>query len=163
MFFESIMSLWKKFLFSFSSSKIGVAFIKVTCVYLDPVIFKATGGRFTSVGPTVIPHVLLFTRGRQSGKHRQVQLVYTNIEGIVHIVASNFGGQRHPAWSYNLMADPVAKMQLTNDVISVKAELLNSDERSKVWSVLASNIPNYNIYKERTDRELKVYRLMPLV
>jgi deazaflavin-dependent oxidoreductase (nitroreductase family) len=156
------MSLWKNILFSVSSSRLGIALIKVSCVYLDPIIFKATGGKFTSVGPVVIPHVLLFTRGRQSGKHRQVQLVYTNIDGIVHIVASNFGGQRHPAWSYNLMADPVAKMQLTNEVISVKAELLDADDRLKVWGRLVANIPNYKIYKQRTDRELRVYRLMPI-
>ena len=155
------MNPWKKFLFDFSATRFGGAVMKVSSVHIDPFLFKVSGGRFTSIGPVVIPHVLLTTTGRKSGQKREAQLVYTDIDGLVHIVASNFGGKNHPAWSHNLDADPVATMQLKRDPIEVQARLLNDEEKDAIWERLVDNIPNYKVYKTRTDRDLKVYRLEP--
>lgn len=135
--------------------------MKVSSAHIDPFLFKATGGRFTSIGPPVIPHVLLTTTGRKSGQKREAQLVYTDISGVVHIVASNFGGKTHPAWSHNLDADPNATMQITSERIPVKAKLLGDEEKGAVWERLVDNIPNYKVYKQRTNRDIKVYRLDP--
>jgi deazaflavin-dependent oxidoreductase (nitroreductase family) len=153
---------WKKFLFSFSSTRFGGAVMKATSAHIDPFLFKATGGRFTSIGPVVIPHLLLTTTGRRSGNPREAQLVYTDISSAIHIVASNFGGTTHPAWSYNLDADPNATMQLKSEPIPVRAKLLSDEEKNAVWQRLANNIPNYKVYKQRTDRNIKVYRLEPV-
>lgn len=155
------MNLWKKMLFSFSSTPLGAGLMKVSSVHIDPMIFKATGGRFTSIGPTVIPHLLLTTTGRKSGEKREAQLVYTDIDGAIYVVASNFGGKSHPAWSYNLDADPNATMQIHKDAVAVNARLLNEEEKESVWDRLVDNIPNYKSYKQRTNRDLKVYCLMP--
>jgi deazaflavin-dependent oxidoreductase (nitroreductase family) len=54
----------------------------------------------------------------------------TVIDGVAHIVASNFGGKNHPAWSYNLDANPRATMQLGSEPIDVTAELLSDAEIS---------------------------------
>ena len=155
------MNPWKRFLFGLSATRFGAAIMKVSSVHIDPVLFKATGGRFTSIGPTVIPQLLLTTTGRKSGEQREAQLVYTDIDGVVHIVASNFGGKNHPAWSYNLDADPIATMQIQRDPVPVRAQLLSDEEKDEVWNRLVDNIPNYKVYKQRTDRNIKVYRLDP--
>jgi len=136
--------------------------MKVSSAHIDPFLFKATGGRFTSIGPTVIPQVLLTTTGRKSGQQREAQLVYTDIDGVVHIVASNFGGKSHPAWSHNLDADPNGTMQITRERIPVRAKLLSNGEKDAVWERLVDNIPNYKVYKQRTNRNIKVYRLNPI-
>lgn len=156
------MNPWKRLIFGVSSTRFGAAVMKVSSVHIDPFIFKATGGRFTSIGPSVIPQLLLTTTGRKSGQKREAQLVYTDIEGVVHIVASNFGGKSHPAWSHNLDADPNATMQIKKDPIPVRAELLSDVEKDAVWDRLVDNIPNYKIYKQRTNRNIKVYRLQPI-
>ena len=135
--------------------------MKISSAHIDPFLFKATGGRFTSIGPSVIPQVLLTTTGRKSGQKREAQLVYTDIDGAVHIVASNFGGKTHPAWSHNLDADPNATMQITRERIPVRAKLLSNGEKDAVWERLVDNIPNYKVYKQRTNRNIKVYRLDP--
>jgi deazaflavin-dependent oxidoreductase (nitroreductase family) len=155
------MNPWKKFVFGFSSTRLGAAVMKVSSVHLDPILFKMSGGRFTTIGPTVIPQVLITTTGRKSGRQREAQLVYTDIDGVVHIVASNFGGERHPAWSHNLDANPEASMQLKSEPIPVRAERLNGPDKAQVWDRLVDNIPNYAVYKERTDRDIRVYRLVP--
>ena len=112
------------------------------------------------IGPTRLV-LLLTTTGRKSGQKREAQLVYTDIAGVVHVVASNFGGKSHPSWSYNLDADPNATMQIRKDPIPVRAELLSSEEKDAIWDRLVDNIPNYKVYKERTERNIKVYRLKP--
>lgn len=116
-------------------------------------------GGATSAGPVVIPQLLLTTTGRKSGQPRIVQLAYTEIDGRLHLVASNFGGQKHPGWSYNLGANPSAEVQLGARKFPVAARQLNDEEKARVWGQLVANIPNYDIYKTRTDRNIKVYRL----
>ena len=156
------MNPWKRIIFGVSSTRFGAALMKVSSVHIDPFLFKITGGRFTSIGPPVIPQLLLTTTGRKSGHKREAQLVYTDIDGVIHIVASNFGGKSHPAWSYNLDSDPNATMQIKRHPIPVRAELLNDDEKESVWERLVDNIPNYKVYRKRTDRNIKVYRLLPI-
>ena len=134
--------------------------MKATSAHIDPFLFRASGGRFTSIGPVVIPHVLLTTTGRKSGQQRDAQLVYTDIDDVVHIVASNFGGKSHPAWSYNLDANPRATMRLGSEPVDVTSELLSGAEKDEVWDRLVANIPNYDVYKTRTDRNIRVYRLV---
>lgn len=150
---------WKQFLFWFSASKFGSWFVKRFMEPIDPIIYRLTGGRATSAGPVVIPQLLLTTTGRKSGQPRIVQLAYTEIDGRLHLVASNFGGQKHPGWSYNLGANPSAEVQLGARKFPVAARQLNDEEKARVWGQLVANIPNYDIYKTRTDRNIKVYRL----
>ena len=155
------METWKRFVFWLSMTGFGTWMTKTISARIDPAMFRMSGGRFTSIGPAVIPQLILTTKGRKSGQERDAQLVYTDIDGIAHVVASNFGGDRHPAWSYNLTAEPEAFIQLKDKKTAVIAELLSDEEKESVWNRLVSNIPNYSAYKERTDRNLKVYRLLP--
>ena len=153
------MSLWKRFLFWFSASPGGAWFMKKFMEPIDPVIYRLTGGKFTSAGPVVIPQLVLTTTGRKSGQERSVQLAYTDVDGKLHLVASNFGGEKHPGWSYNLSANPSAKIQLGARTYPVVATLLTGEEKESVWGQLVANIPNYAKYKTRTDRDIKVYRM----
>lgn len=125
---------------------------------LDPVFFRLSGGRFTSTGPVLVPYLIVNTIGRKSGQQRSTQLVYTDVDGVAHVVASNFGQQSHPAWSYNLMAHPNVTIELGDEPIPVVAVPLSDEEKEAVWDTLVANVPNYAIYKSRTERNIKVYR-----
>lgn len=155
------MGRMKQFELWLSMTAFGTWMIKHVAAPLDPFVFRVSGGRFTTLGPVVIPQLLLTTTGRKSGQPREAQLVYTEVDGAVHIVASNFGGERHPAWSYNLMAEPRAEMQLAKKKEPVQAELLSDEAKEAVWDKLVANIPNYSKYRSQTDRNIKVYRLTP--
>ena len=144
-----------------SMTSFGTWLIKSFSSRVDPFVFRLTRGRFTSLGPVLIPQLLLTTTGRKSGRPREAQLVYTDIEGAVYVVASNFGGDHHPAWSYNLDAQPKAIMQIKGETTPVVAEHLDDKEKDAVWPGLVDNLPNYGKYREQTDRDIKVYRLSP--
>ncbi|NCF17714.1 MAG: nitroreductase family deazaflavin-dependent oxidoreductase [Haliea sp.] len=154
------MGAVKRFEIWLSMTSFGTWVIKKFSAHVDPFVFRLTGGRFTSLGPVVIPQLLLTTTGRKSGQPREAQLVYTDVDGVIHIVASNFGGERHPAWSYNLMENPRASVQVKSEKMEVIAEQLTDAEKESVWARLVDNIPNYSAYRQRTDRNLKVYRLI---
>lgn len=77
--------------------------------------------------------------------------------------ASNFGQQHHSAWSYNLMANPNATMELEGKIIPVTAVRLTDQEKEAIWDTLVANVPNYAVYKSRTDRNFQVYRLVQSV
>lgn len=150
---------WRRFLFWFSASSFGSWFMKTFMEPIDPLIYRLTGGRATSAGPVVIPQLLLTTTGRKSGEPRTVQLAYVEIEGKIHLIASNFGGKNHPGWSYNLGANPSAQIQLGPRTFSVTATQLSDEGKEQVWDRIVDAIPNYGIYKQRTERNIKVYRM----
>ena len=85
--------------------------------------------------------------------------VDTDVDGVPHVVASNFGGEKHPAWSHNLMANPKASVERDGKTIPVQAVRLSDLEKADVWDILVASVPNYAVYKSRTDRNIKVYRL----
>ena len=155
------MTSLKQLELKLSMTAFGTWMIKIFSSRIDPVISRLTRGRLTLLGPVVIPQLLLTTTGRKSGQNRDVPLVYTDIEGLIHIVASNFGGEHHPAWSYNLEANPNATIQLNAETTEVTAEKLRNEEKELLWERLVDNIPTYSLYRERTDRNIKVYRLLP--
>ena len=155
------MTSMKRFQLWLSRTAFGVWMSKAFASRVDPMIFRLSGGRLTSMGPIVIPQLVLTTRGRKSGQDRDAQLAFTDLDGAAYVVASNFGGKSHPAWSYNLQADPLAFMQLREKRVPSLAQPLSDEEKEAVWGRLCENIPNYAAYKEQTDRNIKVYRLSP--
>jgi deazaflavin-dependent oxidoreductase (nitroreductase family) len=150
---------YRDFINWFSVTSVGRWIAITFSSRLDPVLYKLSGGRFTSVGPQVIPQLVLTTTGRKSGKERTVQLGYTEDGDDILIVASNFGGTNHPAWSYNLDANPKAKVQLGPDEREVVATRLTDSEKAILWPKIADTIPQMKSYVKRTERNIKVYRL----
>ena len=150
---------YRNFLNNFSVTPVGRWIAKTFASKVDPAIYKLSGGRFTSTGPLTIPQLTLTTIGRKSGKQRTVQLGYSEDGANVLIVASNFGGTKHPAWSHNLDANPSATILLGSESKEVVASRLTDSEKAILWPKIADTIPQMKSYVKRTERNLKVYRL----
>jgi len=150
---------YRDFVNDFTVTPLGRWVAKTFAARVDPFLYKVSGGRFTSTGPLTIPQLTLTTIGRKSGKERTVQLGYTEDGADVLIVASNFGGTTHPAWSYNLDANPSAKMRFGADNKKVIATRLTDSEKAILWPKIADTIPQMKSYVVRTERNIKVYRL----
>jgi deazaflavin-dependent oxidoreductase (nitroreductase family) len=150
---------YRDFINWFSVTPVGRSIASTFSARLDPILYKISGGRFTSVGPQVIPQLVLTTTGRKSGKERTVQLGYTEDGDDVLVVASNFGGTNHPAWSYNLDANPGANIQLGSEKRNIVATRLTDSEKAILWPKIADTIPQMKSYVKRTERNIKVYRL----
>ncbi|SMD25601.1 nitroreductase/quinone reductase family protein [Kibdelosporangium aridum] len=129
----------------------------------DRWMLRATGGKL-GVGSAVgLRTLLLTTIGRTSGQKREVPLLYVEREGRYIVIGSNWGGERHPAWSSNLLANPGAVIALRGKRLAVRGRLLTGDERQEMWDAVASYWPAYNSYADRADhREIRVFVLEPV-
>lgn len=127
---------------------------------VDRFLNKISGGRLmTSAG--IVPSLMLNVRGAKSGQLRRTPLATVPLDGSWYIVGSNFGREKHPVWTANLMANPDASIGFRGKSIDVTASLLTEDEKAAVWPKLTEAWPNYDVYVERSKRDLRVFRLDP--
>jgi deazaflavin-dependent oxidoreductase (nitroreductase family) len=75
------------------------------------------------------------------------------------LVGSNFGQASHPAWTSNLLADPNAWVTMGGKEIPVVATQVTGAERERIFRKFADYASNYDAYRGRTDRELRVFAL----
>ena len=127
--------------------------------FLDKVISKATGGRFTMTS-LIVPTLVLTTTGAKSGQPRTTPLAcMPDGDGVFYVVGSNFGTEKHPAWTANLIKTPKATVVHAGNTVQVDAQLLTDEEKAEVWPRLTKVWPTYDHYITKTDRNLRVFRL----
>ena len=111
------------------------------------------------MGPPAMPMLTLTATGRRSGQPRSVHLACLERDGDHLVVASAMGQQQHPAWSYNLEANPQVDVQVRGERFSARARLLTDAEKNELWSDVRQAIPQMDVYEKRTDRNIRVFRL----
>ena len=149
----------KRFEIWLTTNPASTWFIRNIASRLDPLIFKATNGRYFSMGPASMPMVTISMLGRHSGKQRSVHLAAIEHEGDYLVVASAMGQPKHPAWRYNLEANPDVELQLPGERFAARARVLSDAERDAVWGKVLAAIPQIRVYETRTDRRIRVFRL----
>lgn len=127
---------------------------------LDRFLSKVSGGRIMS-SSAIVPSIVLVTTGARSGKQRETPLATVPLHDAFYVVGSNFARESHPAWSYNLLANPSATVVHRGRRIAVTAHLLDPGEKAAVWHELTELWPTYDTYEDRTERELRVFELRP--
>jgi deazaflavin-dependent oxidoreductase (nitroreductase family) len=116
----------------------------------DRHLYRATGGRLTSMGRDVAPILLLTTTGRRSGVERTTPVIYVR-DGTSFVISSeNFGQGRSAAWPLNLDTNPVAKIQVGSEVLSCRARRLGDDEADRYWAKLVQAWPAHETYRQRS-------------
>lgn len=100
--------------------------------------------------------LLLTTRGRRSGALRRTALIYGRDGDDYLVVASQGGAPRHPAWYFNLLADPRAEVQVGAERFTARARIATPEEKPRMWETMAKIWPAYDDYQARTDREIPV-------
>lgn len=99
--------------------------------------------------------------GAKSGKERTVPLLYLDDGADVAIVASAGGRTKHPAWFHNLKANPETVVQIGAERRPVRAEIVDAEERDRLWPRLVEIWPDYAAYQARTERSIPVILLRP--
>jgi deazaflavin-dependent oxidoreductase (nitroreductase family) len=124
--------------------------------------YEATGGR---EGGTLQgqPCVILWTRGRNSGKVRKSPLMRVEHDGKYAVVASMGGAPKHPVWYLNLVAHPGdVALQDGDAVIDMRAHLATGDEKREWWKHATAVWPAYDDYQAKTQREIPLVVLEPV-
>jgi len=126
---------------------------------LDRLLFRVSRGRWKLSAP-MIPSLMLFTKGAHSGLIRETPLMcFPRPDGSWIVGGSNFGLERHPAWSYNLIAHPEAEVHYQRQLYPVTSRLLSQAEADAVWPELEEQWPHYRDYEKTAKRDIRVFHL----
>jgi deazaflavin-dependent oxidoreductase (nitroreductase family) len=121
--------------------------------------FRANQGRVGGpwAGTTL---VLIHHIGAKSGIERVTPLACSRQgDGRFAIVASNGGSPAHPAWYYNLKANPRITVEAGTQTFTVVAEELDDTARAEAWPGLIAWAPSLGEYEARTARQIPVFML----
>ena len=143
-----------------SSSDAFLRYAPKVVPHVDRFLHRVSRGRLL-MSAGMLPTLVLTTTGAKTGQRRTTPLATKPEDGSWYVVGSNFGGETHPAWSGNLIANPDAEVSYRGTTTPVHAHLLTPEEKREVWPRLVTFWPNYDVYVERSHRDLRVFRLDP--
>lgn len=123
-------------------------------------LYRLTGGRIARLYDKDV--LILTTHGRKSGKERTVLLQFFWNGAYPVIVAANFGLPTHPGWYHNLRATPMARIEIRERTLQVRAEELSVEEATAFWPHLLQRSPDYVRFLRRTSRTIPLMRLIPV-
>lgn len=151
--------MYARFINGLSATRLGSWLVKHLASKIDPILFRATNGRFTSTGVPTLPMLSMTAVGRTSRQPRTVQLAYLADGPDMLVVASAMGQARHPGWRYNIEANPEVEVQVRGERFAAVARVLTDQEKQAFWPAIRETIPQMNVYEKRTERNIRVFRL----
>ena len=77
----------------------------------------------------------------------------------VFVIASKAGADTHPAWYFNLVANPRVTVEIGRETYEAEAVELDEPERTRVYDIGASLRDDFREYRQRTDRVIPVLEL----
>jgi len=121
---------------------------------------RANGGR-PSGGPLAgNPLLLLFSKGAKSGQQRRSILTYTRDGGDYIVAGSKSGAPTHPAWYFNVQADPNVTLEVANETFQATAKVESGAERDRLWAQHVAELPGFGEYPALTGgRVIPIVRL----
>ena len=125
-------------------------------------LWRLTRGRLVS-GIRAAPFLLLTSRGRKTGRPLTTPLLYLQDGGDLFVVASFGGNDLHPAWYLNLEECPEAEVTIRGERRRVTSRKISNGEKKLIWPQLVKLYPQFEIYQQRTSREIPLLRLIPKI
>jgi len=105
--------------------------------------------------------LVLTTMGRTSGKLRRNALIYVENDSKYYVVASFGGKPQHPAWYFNLDAEPDVRVQVRDRIMDATARTLEGRERDAIMPKCIEMWPDYAEYQKKTNRQFPVVEITP--
>lgn len=121
-------------------------------------LYRLTGGK---IGGRMFnaPIVLLTTTGHKSGQQRTIPLLYLKTGDSYALVGSYAGADKPPAWLTNIIKTPAAQIQIGANVMRVNASIATPQKKAELWPKLVALYPDYQVYQDRTSRDIPVVLL----
>lgn len=136
-------------------------FIATTMSKLHVGLYRMSGGR---IGGRMFnaPIVLLTTTGHKTGQQRTTPLLYLDVGDSTYAIVGSFAGSdKPPAWAVNLLKSPSAQIQIGSNTMKVNAVTVSSQKKAELWPRLVALYPDYQVYQDRTSRDIPVFLLTP--
>lgn len=117
--------------------------------------FRANSGKVG--GPFAGNRLLLLTTtGARTGRRLTSPLMYNTDGDRLVVFGSKGGAPTHPAWYYNLLANPQVTVELGNETFKASAKPLTGEERDRLYRKQAEEVPQFATYQENTTRKIPV-------
>jgi deazaflavin-dependent oxidoreductase (nitroreductase family) len=79
------------------------------------------------------------------------------------LVASQGGAPKHPLWYYNLKADPHVEIRDKSEIYAMRVrEVVDPDERQRLWDLAVQAYPPYQAYQDKTERVIPIFVAEPV-
>ncbi len=112
------------------------------------------GGAFA--GRTLL---LLHTTGARSGQERVNPVAYITEGERLIVIASKGGAPTHPDWYHNLVAHPLATVEVGKEKYQVRADVVPEPERTRLYDRMVAVNPGFAEYRSKTTRVIPVIAL----
>ena len=122
--------------------------------------FRANGGKLGGQFADA-PILLLYTKGRRSGKQFLNPLAYYADGDRYLVFASKGGAPAHPDWYGNLVAAGDATVEVGTSTYPVTVTEISGDERDRIYAEQVKVMPGFGEYAQKTEgiRTIPVLRL----
>lgn len=124
-------------------------------------LLRRTRGLRSISGLLGVQLCLLSTRGAQTGRRRDVPVIFTRCRDGYLVLGSNGARPHHPQWTSNLLHCERASIVVDGITAPVRARLLTDAERAERWPEALRTWPPYLTYTRRSGRELRMFLLSP--
>ncbi|ONI73058.1 nitroreductase family deazaflavin-dependent oxidoreductase [Actinosynnema sp. ALI-1.44] len=119
--------------------------------------FRANGGKVGGMFEGA-PMVILTTTGAKSGNSVTNPLMYLPDGDRIVIIASNAGADKHPAWYYNIKANPEITIEIGTEKYQATAEeVTDRAERDALYARMVEIAEGFAEYERKTDRLIPVF------
>ena len=120
--------------------------------------FRANGGKCSGVFEGN-PMLLLTMTGAKSGRQLTSPLTYYADGDDMIVMASAGGDPKHPAWYFNLKAEPNVTIELGAEQFAASAHELRGDERTRVFDAMVAAMPRFADYQSGVEREIPLFKI----
>lgn len=141
-----------------AATRIGSWLFSHTLHHIDRILLAVSRGRISV--PKLfagLPVVRLTTIGAKTGKQRTVPVLGLQDGEKWIVVASNWGGDNHPSWYYNLQSNPDVKLTINDQTSQYVARDATEDEWGTYWKQATDLYVGFEPYQNRTnDRQIPI-------
>ena len=127
-------------------------------------LYEGSGGtEGLTLRNTDLPVIIVTNRGWKTGAIRKTPLMRV-VDGNNYIlVASHGGAPKHPFWYHNLKADPNVEIRDKTKVYAMRVrEVVDPDERQRLWDIAVEAFPPYQEYQDKAGRIIPVFVAEPV-
>ena len=111
---------------------------------------------------TGLPVIIVTNTGAKTGAIRKTPLMRV-VDGDNYVLVGAQGAApKHPVWVYNLTAEPNVEIRDGTIVQSMRVrEVIDTEERNRLWAIAVEAFPPYTEYQNKTSRVIKVFLAEP--
>jgi len=131
------------------------------------IVHRLSGGRLWRRFPGGAQVIWITTLGRKSGEWRTTPLLAVPDDahlqrGVWAVTGSNAGQEKIPGWVYNMRAHPLGRMEIDGHLIDVTFEEVTGADADRLYDALTQKWSAYRMYKNNAQREIPVFRIIPV-